>query len=91
MGKKIAVIIRDRKEEALRMAVGLTLADDEVSVFVMDGVLGSSQSMELNIETLKDLGGRLLTNFENPSNSCEFMSNGQIASAFTGFDVVVAY
>ncbi|MDA8089462.1 MAG: hypothetical protein M0Z61_04480 [Nitrospiraceae bacterium] len=89
MGKKIAVIVRDRKEEALRMAVGLTLADDEVSVFVMDAVLGQSESMVLNIETLKDLGGHMLTN--NPSNPFELMNNGQIASALTGFDVVVAY
>jgi hypothetical protein len=36
VGKKIAVLIRDRQEEGLRMAVGLTLMDDTVDIFVMD-------------------------------------------------------
>lgn len=89
MGKKIAVIVRYREEEALRMAVGLTLADDEVSVFLMGGALGISESMAVNIETLKDMGGKLLTS--DPSNPFEFMTTGQMASAFSGFDVVVAY
>ncbi len=87
--KKIAVIVRDRKEEALRMAVGLTLADDEVSVFVMDGVLGPGDSIDVNIETLKEMGGRLLTN--NPANPFEQTTTEEMASALAGFDVVVAY
>ncbi|MDA8168893.1 MAG: hypothetical protein M0Z59_04230 [Nitrospiraceae bacterium] len=87
--KKIAVLVRERKEEALRMAVGLTLADDEVSVFIMDEGIGSSPSMEVNIETLKEMGGRLLTN--HPANPFEQMTTEEIASVLTGFDVVVAY
>ena len=34
--KKIAVIVRDRPGEALRVAGGLTLADDTIEVFVLD-------------------------------------------------------
>ena len=30
MNKKIAVVVTERQEEALRMSIGLTLADDEV-------------------------------------------------------------
>ncbi len=34
--KKIAVIVRDRPGEALRVAGGLTLADDTIDVFILD-------------------------------------------------------
>ena len=34
--KKIAVIVRDRPAEALRVAGGLTLADDTIEVIVLD-------------------------------------------------------
>ncbi len=33
MAKKIAILVRDRKSEALRMAVGATLADFDVKIF----------------------------------------------------------
>lgn len=33
MVKKIAVLVRDRQEEALRMAVGATLKDDVIDVY----------------------------------------------------------
>ena len=36
MVKKVAVFIKDNQVEGFRMAVGLTLADDEVNVFLMD-------------------------------------------------------
>ena len=87
--KKIAVLVRDRKSEALRMSVGLTLADDEVSLFVMDGHLEMTDDNELNIETLKDMGGKVFTN--NAGNPFEQMSTEDIAKAIAGFDVVLAY
>lgn len=87
--KKLAVLVRDRKGEALRMAVGLTLADDQVSAFVMDDVLEPDEDMEMNIESLKDMGGNIYTN--NPSNPFEQMSTEEIAKALLDYDVIVAY
>jgi hypothetical protein len=56
MKKKIAVLVRGGKSEALRMAVGLTLADDEVTVFVVDSKLDpEDEAVSLNVETLNDL------------------------------------
>ncbi len=37
MAKRIAVLVRDRRGEALRMALGLTLMDDAVDVYLLDG------------------------------------------------------
>jgi hypothetical protein len=87
--KKIAVIVRDRQGEALRMAVGLTLADDEVSVFIMDKKIEPDDAMELNIETLKDMGGSIYTN--NPDNPFEQMSTEEIASTLVKYDSIVPY
>jgi hypothetical protein len=87
--KKIAVLVRDRKGEALRMSVGLTLADDEVSVYVMDDKLEPDEEMEMNIEALKDLDVKIYTN--NPDNPFEQMSTEDIAKALVDYDVIVPY
>lgn len=87
--KKIAVLVRDRQSEALRMAVGLTLADDEVSVFVIDQKLPSSDDIDLNVETLGDMDAKIFSN--NPENQVEQMSIEEIAKALVDFDVVIPY
>jgi hypothetical protein len=89
MAKKIAVLVRDRQDEALRMAVGLTLADDEVDVFIMDKKLQSNDANDLNVETLGDMDAKIFTN--NPENKFEQMTTEQIAKALAGYDVVIPY
>ncbi|MBI5641754.1 MAG: hypothetical protein HZA17_15165 [Nitrospirae bacterium] len=89
MKKKIAVLVRDRQTEALRMAVGLTLEDDEVNVFVMDRKLGDDQAISLNIETLNELRVRIVSN--NPDNDFEFMSTEDIARELAEYDAVIPY
>lgn len=89
MAKKIAVLVRDRQAEALRMSVGLTLADDEVNVFVMDKKLEMDENIELNVETLGDMDAKVFSN--NPENKMEQMTTEEIARALTGYDVVVPY
>lgn len=87
--KRIAVVVRDRKDEALRMAVGLTLADDEVNVFIMDDKIEPDDNMTLNLETLSDLDCAIYTN--NPANKFEQKSTEEIAKALTGYDIVIPY
>ena len=89
MAKKIAILVRDRQAEALRMSVGLTLADDEVNVFVMDKKLEMDENVELNVETLGDMDAKVFSN--NPENKMEQMTTEEIARALTGYDVVVPY
>jgi hypothetical protein len=89
MAKKIAVLVRDRQAEALRMAVGLTLADDEVNVFVMDKKLESDENIDLNVETLGDMDAKIFSN--NPENKVEQMTTEQIARALAGYDVIIPY
>lgn len=87
--KRIAIVVRDRQQEALRMAVGLTLADDEVNIFIMDKKIEPDENMSLNLETLQDLDCKIFTN--NSANNYEQMSSEDIAKALAGYDVVVPY
>lgn len=90
MAKKIAVLVRDRQAEALRMAVGLTLDDDQVTVYVMDKKIDDSdESVSLNIETLNDLDCKIYSN--TPENNFEQMSTENIAKALVEYDSVLPY
>ena len=90
MAKKIAVVVRDRQAEALRMAVGLTLEDDEVNVFVMDKKLDDSdESVSLNVETCNDLDVKIYSN--NPENNFEQMSTEDVARALLNYDTILPY
>ncbi len=89
MAKQIAVVVRDRQDEALRMAVGLTLADDQVSVFVMDRKLASNEANDLNVETLGDMDAKIFTN--SPENKFEQKTTDEIAKALAGYDVIIPY
>jgi hypothetical protein len=90
MSKKIAVMVRDRQAEAFRMAVGLTLEDDEVNVFVMDKKLDDSdEAVSLNVETCNDLDVKIFSN--NPENNFEQMSTDDIARALVNYDTVLPY
>lgn len=90
MAKKIAVLVRDRQAEAIRMAVGLTLADDEVNVFMMDKKIDlDDEAVALNVETLNDLDVKIFSN--NPENKFEQMSTEEIARALPKYDTVLPY
>jgi len=89
MAKKVAVIVRNRQHEALRMSVGLTLEDNAVSVFVMDKKLPSDENIDLNVETLGDMDAKIFSN--NPENKFEQMTTDEVARALTEYDVVIPY
>ena len=89
MSKKIAVLVRNRNHEALRMAVGATLMNDEVHVFVMDEKLESDEDIEIDLQMLKDLRARLFSNV--PENGFEHKTTEEIACMLVDYDIVVPY
>ncbi len=54
MSKKAAVIVRGRSEEALRMALGLTLLND-VDVYLFSGPPADTEMNRMNIDMLKEV------------------------------------
>ncbi|UCH45461.1 MAG: hypothetical protein JSV11_01790, partial [Nitrospiraceae bacterium] len=79
MAKKIAILVRDRQSEALRMAVGMILADDEVSAFILDREVEKTDDNDLNIETMGDMDVKTFTNFKGNANM-EYISTEDIAN-----------
>ena len=90
MPKKIAVLIRGRQGEALRMSVGLTLVDDIIHVYVLDDELEQNEQNRLNIELMKDMEMCLYSNNE-ANRDAQILSLEEVARKLTGYDHVLAY
>jgi hypothetical protein len=89
--KKIAVIVRDRQSEALRVAGGLTLADDTVEVFILDRKKLDKNDPEISkpLELVSDLELKMFSN--NPENGYETISLENMAKKLLEYDFVVPY
>ncbi|MBF0558214.1 MAG: hypothetical protein HQL08_05490 [Nitrospirae bacterium] len=89
MKKRVAVIVTDRQHEALRMAVGLTLADNRVSVFVMGRALEKGEMTDLNLQSLAEMGADIFSTM--PVNGLLLLSTDEIARKLEGYDAVIPY
>ena len=89
MTKKIAIVVRDRKHEALRMSVGATLSDDKVNVFVIDDKLEYDDEINVNLQMLSELKVKVFSN--NPDNQFDQKSIEEIAGMLADFDIILPY
>jgi hypothetical protein len=88
--KKIAVIVRDRQGEALRVAGGLTLADDIIEVFILDRKLDKdSPAVAQPLELITDLELKVYSN--NPENGYTTITTEEMAKKLLEYDFVVPY
>jgi hypothetical protein len=88
--KKIAVIIRDRQGEALRVAGGLTLADDTIEVFILDRKLDKNDpEIAKPLELVNDLELKVYSN--NPENGYTTISLEEMSKKLLEYDFVVPY
>ncbi|HEY6010214.1 MAG TPA: hypothetical protein VIX18_01995 [Nitrospirota bacterium] len=88
--KKIAVVVRDRQGEALRVAGGLTLADDVIDVFILDRKLDKNNpDIAKPLELVTDLDLKMYSN--NPENSCTTITLEEMAKKLLEYDFVVPY
>lgn len=90
MSKKIAVIVRERQSEALRMGVGLTLADDSVDVFVLDREVEETEGNKQNLEAMELMEIGLFTNVEG-AGGMEYMPTEAIAAKLLEYDNIIPY
>ena len=88
--KRIAVIAKSRKDEALRMAIGLTLADDRIDLFVLDGELEDTEKNRLNMETVDLMEMKAYTNSEGNAGM-ELLGTEEIARRLLEYDMVLTY
>jgi len=88
--KKIAVVVRDRQGEALRVSGGLTLADDSIDVFVLDRKLDKSDpEIAKPLELVTDLDLKMYSN--NPENGYTTITLEEMAKRLLEYDIVVPY
>ena len=88
--KKIAVIVRDRPAEALRVAGGLTLADDTIEVFILDGKLDKNNpEVATPLELVTELDLKIYSN--NSENGYATMTLEEMSKRLLEYDVVVPY
>lgn len=90
MQKKIAVLVRERQGEALRMSLGLILVDDLVDVYVLGRKLQATGDTALHLETLKEMDMQILTDCRE-NEGMEYLPAGEIALRLPQYDHVLAY
>lgn len=90
MTRKIAILVRDRESEALRMALGLILMDDSVNVFLLDRAFKLSEADSANKELMEEMDIEFFSNHEGNQGS-EFIPTEDIALRLTGYDHVIPY
>ena len=95
--KKIAVIIRNRESEALRMAIGLSILH-KIDIYILDKIIGLNNEVSMNIEMTKELKLGIYTN--NPScydqikkinNNIELLKTDDIAKNLLKYDNILPY
>jgi hypothetical protein len=88
--KRIAVVVRNRQAEGLRMSLGLLLLDDAVDVFVLDGKLEGTEENLTHLEAMKEFEVKIWTNTE-PAEGVEHLSTGEIAERLLQYDHILPY
>lgn len=90
MSKKIAVLVRERQSEALRMSLGLILVDDLVDVYVLDKKLQASEETALHVETLKEMDIPIYTDCRE-NEGMNYLPSDEIALRLPQYDHILAY
>lgn len=90
MTKKIAVVVRERQSEALRMAIGIILLDDIIEVYVLGRKVEDNEQTRLYLETIQDLEIKAYTDVEE-NETMEYLQTEVIARQLCDYDHVLAY
>jgi len=88
--KRIAMIVRDRQAEALRVSGGLTLADDVIEVILLDRKLDRSDpEVDRPLELVNELELKQWSN--NAANGVSAITLEEMAKKLLEYDLVVPY
>jgi hypothetical protein len=88
--RNIAVVVRERQSEAMRMALGLILVDDRVDVFLLAGKLGQSPQDTQNLELMKDMGITVYSSDKENADAA-YLSTEEIARRLLQYDHILPY
>ncbi len=89
--KRIAVIVRNRPEEALRVGGGITLADDSIELFVLDRKLDKGDpAIAGGLELVVDINEQKVYS-NNGENGFETVALDAMAKKLLEYDIVLPY
>lgn len=88
--KKIAVIVRERQEEALRMALGIAILDDSVDIYLLDNELKETEKNLMNLEMIRAMGLKIFTN-QGKRNGIIYLTIEEIADKLLNYDHIISY
>lgn len=86
--KRIAVIVRERQSEALRMSVGLTVLDDQVEIFITEP-LKDDPKILTELEGAMELGLKIYSITEN--QRFQRLSLQEMADKILEYDHIIPY
>jgi len=95
MGKKVAVLIKDkeRQYEGLRSSLGLLLENHVISMFVLDHEVDMTEEYQDNMGFIDEMGGSRYSNV--PANvekhGFKAVTLEEIPAAVKGSDLVIAF
>ncbi|MDA8091741.1 MAG: hypothetical protein M0Z61_16165 [Nitrospiraceae bacterium] len=87
--KNIAVLVKDRTEEALRMALGLTLYDDRIDVYLTGPAPAPTEMNLMNLEMLKAMKAGLYSICE--AEDFKRVNENEMPQILLKYDVVITY
>jgi glycyl-tRNA synthetase (class II) len=90
MTQKIAVVVRDRQSEALRMALGLTLMDDTVNVFLLGKTFELSEADAANKELMEEMDIAFFTD-DSGNAGTEYLPTDELARRLVDYDHIIPY
>ena len=90
MAKRIAVLVRERQEEGLRVAVGLTLVDNVVRVFVVDCAVARTSQAGAYLDALREMGASIATTCAATAD-LELLTVPELARRVLLCDHILAY
>lgn len=95
MGKKVAVLIKDknRQYEGLRSSLGLLLENHSISMFVLNHEVDMTEEYNDNMGFIDEMGGTRFSNVPGNVEKYGFQSVSieQIAGKLAENDLVIAF
>lgn len=95
MGKRVAVLVRDknRQYEGLRTSLGLLLDDHQVTMVVLDHEIEMSEAYEDNLRNMEEMGGNLLSTVSENVQRHGFqpVTLAQLADRLKSYELIIPF
>ncbi|MBN2655270.1 MAG: hypothetical protein JXR79_09210 [Nitrospirae bacterium] len=87
MQKKIAILAKEKHNEAFRIAAGLTILDDTIDIFVLGNELEYNEQMQNSLKLAAAMDLKIYTN--NPANKqMTYIPTDELAIKLLEYDLV---